>query len=193
MNWLCVQICQLLDVCWYLGKLFNFMKKSSSTLPNSCQNQHGVAQSCPTLCDSMDCSLPGSSVHGIFQAIALEWAAISFSRGSSRLRYRTQVSHIVDRHFTVWATREIQYQINQHVFTEHLPGAYLNGCQPWLFTDIRILRYNFLFDGKFWCNKSVMPWPLGFTEYTRSVIHSACLEELNHSHNRVNCNSMFVH
>ena len=35
----------------------------------------------PTLCDPMDCSLPGSSVHGIFQAIVLEWIAISFSRG----------------------------------------------------------------------------------------------------------------
>ena len=39
-----------------------------------------VAQSCPTLCDPMDCSLSGSSVHGIFQAIVLEWIAISFSR-----------------------------------------------------------------------------------------------------------------
>ena len=39
---------------------------------NSCE----VAQSCPTLCDPMDCSLPGSSVHGIFQARVLEWGAI---------------------------------------------------------------------------------------------------------------------
>ena len=37
------------------------------------------AQSCPTLCDPMDCSLPGSSVHGIFQARVLEWGAITFS------------------------------------------------------------------------------------------------------------------
>ena len=42
-----------------------------------------VDQSCPTLCDPMYCSLPGSSVHGIFQAIVLEWIAVSFSRGSS--------------------------------------------------------------------------------------------------------------
>ena len=65
-----------------------------------------VAQSCPTLCDPMDCSLPGSSVHGIFQAIVLEWIATSFPRGSSQPRDWTQVSHIVDRHLTVWATRE---------------------------------------------------------------------------------------
>ena len=43
-----------------------------------------VAQSCLTLCDPMDCSPPGSSVHGILQARILEWAAISFSRGSSQ-------------------------------------------------------------------------------------------------------------
>ena len=42
-----------------------------------------VAQSCPTLCNPVDCSLPGSSVHGIFQAIVLEWVAISFSRKSA--------------------------------------------------------------------------------------------------------------
>ena len=42
-----------------------------------------VAQSCPTFCDPMDCSPPGSSVHGIFQARVLEWVAISFFRGSS--------------------------------------------------------------------------------------------------------------
>ena len=42
-----------------------------------------VAQSCPTLCDPMDCSPPGFSVHGISQARILEWVAISFSRGSS--------------------------------------------------------------------------------------------------------------
>ena len=42
-----------------------------------------VVQSCATLCDLMDCSLPGPSVHGILQASILEWVAISFSRGSS--------------------------------------------------------------------------------------------------------------
>ena len=51
-----------------------------------------VAQSCPTLCDPMDCSSPGSSIHEIFQAMMLEWLAISFSRGSSHPRVRTQVS-----------------------------------------------------------------------------------------------------
>ena len=67
-----------------------------------------VAQSCPTLCDPMNCSLPGFSVHGIFQARVLEWVTIPFSRGSSRPRDWTQVSCIVGRRFTLWATREAQ-------------------------------------------------------------------------------------
>ena len=56
----------------------------------------------------MYCSLPGSSVLGIFQARVLEWVVISFSRGSSQPRDQTQVSCIAGRRFTVWATREAQ-------------------------------------------------------------------------------------
>ena len=44
-----------------------------------------VTQSCPTLCDSMDCSLPGSTIHGIFQARVVEWGAITFSRWGLKL------------------------------------------------------------------------------------------------------------
>ena len=65
-----------------------------------------VAQLCPTLCDPMDCNPPGSSVHEIFQARILEWVAVSFSRGSSRPRDRTQVSHIAGRRFNLCTTRE---------------------------------------------------------------------------------------
>ena len=54
----------------------------------------------------VDCSPPSSSVHGILQARVLEWVAISFSRGSSRPRDRTQVSHIAGRHFNLCTTRE---------------------------------------------------------------------------------------
>ena len=70
------------------------------------ESESEVAQSCLTLCDPMDCSLPGSSVHGIFQARVLEWVAIAFSRGSSWPRDQTQVSCIAGRYFTLWATRE---------------------------------------------------------------------------------------
>ena len=74
-------------------------------------------ESCPTLCDPMDCSLPGSSVHGVFQAWILEWVVISFSRGSSRPRDQTWVSCFAGRCFTLWAAREALhiYKIMPHV------------------------------------------------------------------------------
>ena len=65
-----------------------------------------ATQLCPTLCDPTDCSPPGSSVHGILQARILEWIAVPFSRRSSQLRDRTQVSLTACRFFTIWATRE---------------------------------------------------------------------------------------
>ena len=59
------------------GCIFVYYSRDSS--------ESEVAQSCPTLRDPMDCSLPGSSVHGIFQARVLEWGAIAFSRGHFKL------------------------------------------------------------------------------------------------------------
>ena len=53
-----------------------------------------VSQSCPTLCDLVGCSPPGSSVHGIFQARILEWVAISYSKGSSWPKDQTHVSWV---------------------------------------------------------------------------------------------------
>ena len=69
----------------------------------------------------MDGSLPRSSIHGIFQAKVLEWVAISFSRGSSQPRDQTWVSHIVGRHFTIWATREVMLIGKQYDFFNLLP------------------------------------------------------------------------
>ena len=62
----------------------------------------------------MNCSPPVSYVHEILQARILEWVAISFSRGSSQPRDRTRVSLIVDRHFTVWAIREVPIPLGHH-------------------------------------------------------------------------------
>ena len=87
-----------------------------------------VAQSFPTLCNPMDYSLPGASVHEILQARMLQWAAVSFSRGSSQPRDQTQVSHITGRFFTVWATREAQEYWNGLPFPSSgdLPDPGLN-------------------------------------------------------------------
>ena len=94
-----IQLCGFCQVSGQRARVllvFNFALESESE----------VTQSCPTLCNPMDCSLPGSLVHGIFQARILEWVAISFSRGSFQPRDRTQVSSIVGRCFTIWATRK---------------------------------------------------------------------------------------
>ena len=58
-----------------------------------------VTQSCPTLCDPMNCRPPGFSVHGILQVRTLEWVAVPFSRGSSQPRDQTLVSCIAGRFF----------------------------------------------------------------------------------------------
>ena len=69
-----------------LGKHQSYKKKESE-----------VTQSCPTLCNPVECSLPDSSIHGILQTRILEWVSIPFSRGSSRPRDQIQVSCIAGR------------------------------------------------------------------------------------------------
>ena len=76
-----------LSICWLV--------------PETCEVNVKLAQSCLTSCDSMDCKLPGSSVHRILQARILEWVAFPFSRRSSQPRDRTQVSHITGGFFTM--------------------------------------------------------------------------------------------
>ena len=61
-----------------------------------------VAQSCPTLNDPMDCSLPGSSVHGIFQARVLEWVAIAFSNEASKYKSWDLNPELVTMLFTLY-------------------------------------------------------------------------------------------
>ena len=71
-----------------------------------------VAQSSPTLCNTVDYSPPGSLVHGLLQARILEWITIPFSRGSSWPREWTQVSCLSGGFFTIWATWEGQQTLN---------------------------------------------------------------------------------
>ena len=59
------------------------------------KNESEVAQSCPTLSDTMDCSLPGSSVHGILQARVLEWGAIAFSVALTRWTFVGKVMSLL--------------------------------------------------------------------------------------------------
>ena len=80
----------------------------------------------------MDCNLPGSSIHVIFQARVLEWVAISCPRGSFRPRDRTQVSSIAGRRFTIWATREV-WSLLKFLSTESVMlSNHLILCHPLL-------------------------------------------------------------
>ena len=94
-----------------------------------------VSQLCPALYNTLDCSPPGSSVHGIYQARILKWIAISFSRGSSQPRDWTSVFCVscnAGRFFTCWAIREplLTWYINVN--------TYLNTMQKY---QSKCLRY----------------------------------------------------
>ena len=118
-----------------------------------------VAQSCLTLCDPMDCSPPGSSVHGILQARILERVVSSFSRGSSWSRDWTWVSCIAGRFFTVSNTREAQICEKQALklwLIFFLPKVHIPQSQPkekkpkvfffkYYIQDLKIIQdFNFL-------------------------------------------------
>ena len=82
-----------------------------------------VAPSCPTLCNPMDCSPPGSSVHGISQARILEWVAMSFSRGSSPPRDKT---HLLGRWIPYhWVTKEDTHT-HTHKYIWQLCSLYIH-------------------------------------------------------------------
>ena len=65
------------------------------------KSESEAAQSCPTLSDSMDCSLPGSSVHGIFQARVLEWGAIAFSSSSVYISVNSIISFFMAEEYFI--------------------------------------------------------------------------------------------
>ena len=140
--------------CWVFTQ---FSSSACSLVVNSSE----VAQSCLTLCDPMDCSsLPGSSAHGIFQAIVLEWIAISFSRGSSQPRDRTWVAHLVDRCFPVWATREVTCWLvnfknsflHSRAYLLHFPLPFLLqwGSESWMFALLRCCFLSHPLPGPLW-------------------------------------------
>ena len=81
-----------------------------------------VTQSCPTLCDSMDCSPAGSSVHRILQAGILEWVA--FSRGSFWPRSWTHVSCTGRQILYHWATKEVPYWGSERKYSSDTPFSY---------------------------------------------------------------------
>ena len=113
-----------------------------------------VTQSCLTLCDAVDCSSPGTSVHEISQARTLEWVVMPFSRGSHQPRNQTLVSCTAGRFFTIWANREahksLTHQPNNWQLPKKLCGSILQTIshsrhgQPNLLLKILHIRRIFL-------------------------------------------------
>ena len=89
-----------------------------------CTFSLSVAQSCPALCDPMDYSPPGSSVHGISRARILEWVAISLSRGSSRPRDQNCISCLAGGSFT-WEAQNNKCNLTNNIIPES--SLYLKG------------------------------------------------------------------
>ena len=111
-------------LCWQPVKWIDEVQQVG--LIASCAVLCLVAQSCPTLCDPMDCSLQGSSVHGIFQARILEWVAMPSSRGSSQPRDWTSISCTGGRilyPWAAWEAQKVQYRLKSRRSTSASPGG----------------------------------------------------------------------
>ena len=118
-------------------------------------------------CDPVDCSLPGSSVHGILQARILEWVAISFSRGSSRPGDQTQVSCIAGGFFSSWAIREaLTFSINNSIkFKNVYVHIVLKQCCFWVAKSSSTLC------DPMDCSMPGFPVPSHFPEFAQVHVH----------------------
>ena len=141
-----------------------------------------VPELCLTLCDPTDCGLPGSSVHGIFPAIVLEWIAISFSRGSSQPRDPTRVSRIVDRRFTVWATVKLQFSSVQSLSRVQLFAT------PWIAARQASLSITTLgvhsnsLPSSPWCHPAISSSVVSFSSCPSPSQHQSLFQWVNSSH-----------
>ena len=132
-----------------------------------------LLQSFPTLCDPMDCSLPGSSVHGTLQGRILEWAVIPSSRGSPQPRDQTWVSHTAGRLLSEppgkpWNVRMIIYWWLCHFNAE----AWLQVTEPWRMCWAFIWRGSF--PENFLSLVSCLPLPR-FFEFPHPCVKHFCL------------------
>ena len=113
--------------------LFEFYTKSLITFSKTVKWKICclVAKSCLTLCNPMDCSPPGSSVHQIFQTRILAWVAVSFSRGSSWPRDQIHISCICKQILYHWAIGEAQKLKKQNSYCLLNIFTYKSHLEPW--------------------------------------------------------------
>ena len=111
------------------------------------KSESEVAQSCPTLSDPMDCSLPGSSIHGIFQARVLEWGAIALSQeGTERKTYLFLLAPSPAPGNTVASIRTLIVANGRNIETDfrHKIGEVDFSCPgPFLKSFFNLLQYCF--------------------------------------------------
>ena len=93
------------------------------------KSESEVAQSCPTLCDFMVCSLPGSSIHGIFQARVLEWGAIAFSMTN------------LD---SIFKSRDITLSTKVRLVKAMVFPVVMYGCESWTIKKAEHRKWMFL-------------------------------------------------
>ena len=112
----------------------------------ACVHACSIAQSYSTLCDLMDCSPPGSSVHEIFQARILEWVSISSSRGPSRIRGWTHVSCVscigkqILHHWATWKAPVCSYVcVSINVIMRFVPSQPTLHRMVWIHSHIFII------------------------------------------------------
>ena len=126
-----------------------------------------LLQSCLTLCDPMDCSLPGSSVHEVLQARILEWVAISYSRGSSWSRQQTHISCIScngQRFLYHLATREAQTS----------PSGSPFGYSRFSLKEPRTSFYERTYHFELWFSICLLQWIMkGYKNWLR-ISHTMC-------------------
>ena len=104
--------CPKSPACWFTMQILGL----PASIITWCESESEVAQLCPTLCDPMVCSLPGSSIHGIFQARILDWVALP-SAGDLPDPGIKAGSPTLEADSTVWATRMNQFFILAHTHT----------------------------------------------------------------------------
>ena len=122
-----------------------------------------------TLCSPMDCSLSGSSVHGILQARILEWVAISFSRGSSPPRDWTWLSRIAGRFFTIWDSWEAPHTLKAMVFP-----VVMYRCESCLIKKAEYRRIDAL---KLWCWRRLLQVPWTARKANESILKEVSPED----------------
>ena len=129
-----------------------------------------VAQLYPTLCNPMDCSPPGCSIHGILQARILEWVVISFSRGFSRLRDWIHISCICRSVLYHWVTSEVWYGREKSLKKE---------IEVWHSSDSKLLRVLHCFQNKQQTSFPGSPHPIRLVPSLSSLSHQLSFGQIS--------------